>query len=1190
MSRSIKHSLVLAAFILISFAATAVNAATLVIGANNDLTRYPFGRDPGAASAAFPDFGNGGVYQQVFSSTAFPGPVTITQIALASKSNLTSGPGIATYDLSVGLSSTAVGPGGLSTTLGANRGADFAEVFSGVHIAAITANDQFDVIIDVTPFRYDPANGNLLLEVRFNAPTQFSGSGVLYFNAGFSPATSRAANPSGAAGGAFTDGFGALTRFTTIETAQVLLGDLEQTFDGTPKNVTVTTSPPGLAVTVTYDGSTTSPINAGTYAVAATINDPNFTGQISGNLVINKADQPITFEPLPNRTFGDADFAVVAAAASGLPVNLVAAGNCTMVGAQVHLTGAGTCDITAAQAGDANFNPAPPVTRNFLIAKANQQITFGALPDRTFGDADFDVSATASSDLGISFSATGNCALAGATVHLTGAGACTVTATQEGNANFNPATPVAHEFSIAKADQQITFGALPDRQFGSADFDVSATSSSDLTVSFAATGDCTLAGATVHLTGAGTCTITASQEGNANFNPATPVARTFSIAKADQQITFAILPDRQFGSADFDVSATASSGLEVSLSASHECTISGATVHLTGAGICTIAATQEGNANFNPAATVFRTFIIAKADQQIAFGVLPDRTFGDADFNVSATASSDLAVSFAAAGNCTIAGATVHLTGGGACTITASQPGDANHNPAAEVNQSFNIATAATAVAVTSSLNPSEIGRDVTFTATVTSTVGTPTGTVQFRVDGVQFQGPLALDANGVATVSTSTLTEGLHTIVAIYGGDTNFGVSTGALAGGQLVNDTGITIRISDAAVSEGAVGTRNANFTVSMSRAADIPLTVLFQTAADTAVAPADYIPIPDGTLTIPAGATSGTITVRVRGDAVFEGNETFFVNITGTSFGGAIDDHAIGTIVDDDVHTSDFDGDGVADSAVWGSDTVWRSINSSNDQPRDGVSWGNAAEPLNDIGVPGDYDGDGVTDSAVWRPAEGNWYIVESSTNAEVARNWGLIGDIPVPDDYDGDGKTDVAVWRPTDGNWYILNSSDGAINTVHWGLGSLGDIPVRGHFGGTNGADYAVFRRPEGNWYILNNDQTSSRVEHWGQLGDVLVPGDYDGDGKTDIAVWRRPEGNWFIHNSSNDTITIRNWGRGPLSDVPVPADYDGDGRIDIAVWRASEGNWYIIGSATDTPFTRSLGQPNDVPVPAAHLLR
>ena len=71
-------------------------------------------------------------------------------------------------------------------------------------------------------------------------------------------------------------------------TAQVSLSDLTQLFDGTPKPVTVATSPAGLeaSTTVTYDGSSTAPSAVGSYAVVATVNDGNYAGGASGTLTI----------------------------------------------------------------------------------------------------------------------------------------------------------------------------------------------------------------------------------------------------------------------------------------------------------------------------------------------------------------------------------------------------------------------------------------------------------------------------------------------------------------------------------------------------------------------------------------------------------------------------------------------------------------------------------------------------------------------------------------------------------------------------------------------------------------------------------------------------------------------------------------------------------------------------------------
>jgi hypothetical protein len=184
----------------------------------------------------------------------------------------------------------------------------------------------------------------------------------------------------------------------------------------------------------------------------------------------------------------------------------------------------GLVGVAAIAAGDAHSLA--------LAELANQTITFAALANKTYGGPDFAVSATASSGLLVSLAASGNCTVSGATVHLTGAGSCTITASQAGNATYNPAPDVSQSFAIAKASQSISFGPLANKTYGAPDFRVSATASSSLPVSFAASGRCTVRGATVHLTGAGSCRITASQPGNANYNPALDLSRTFSIAPA----------------------------------------------------------------------------------------------------------------------------------------------------------------------------------------------------------------------------------------------------------------------------------------------------------------------------------------------------------------------------------------------------------------------------------------------------------------------------------------------------------------------------------------------------------------------------------------------------------------------------------------------------------------------------------
>jgi len=143
-------------------------------------------------------------------------------------------------------------------------------------------------------------------------------------------------------------------------------------------------------------------------------------------------------------------------------------------------------------------------------------------------------------------------------------------------------------------------------------------------------------------------------------------------------------------------------------------------------------------------------------------------------------------------GGTNTANVTINASGQASTTATANGVAGSYNVTASGIGAtsaaSFSLTNnkAATTTAVTSSLNPSDLNQNVTFTATVTS-VATPTGTVQFKDNGANIGGPQPLNA-GVGQVSTSTLTTGTHAITADYSGDANFLGSTGTLAGGQTV------------------------------------------------------------------------------------------------------------------------------------------------------------------------------------------------------------------------------------------------------------------------------------------------------------------------------------------------------------------------------------------------------------------
>ncbi len=98
---------------------------------------------------------------------------------------------------------------------------------------------------------------------------------------------------------------------------------LSTTYDGTPKAVTVTTIPAGRAVAVTCAGSATAPTNAGTYAVVATVTDPNYVGSATASLVIAKAIPTITWGNPAAITYGAPLGATQLNATASVPGTLV---------------------------------------------------------------------------------------------------------------------------------------------------------------------------------------------------------------------------------------------------------------------------------------------------------------------------------------------------------------------------------------------------------------------------------------------------------------------------------------------------------------------------------------------------------------------------------------------------------------------------------------------------------------------------------------------------------------------------------------------------------------------------------------------------------------------------------------------------------------------------------------------------
>src|SRR5207237_1166054 len=114
-----------------------------------------------------------------------------------------------------------------------------------------------------------------------------------------------------------------------------------------------------------------------------------------------------------------------------------------------------------------------------------------------------------------------------------------------------------------------------------------------------------------------------------------------------------------------------------------------------------------------------------------------------------------------------------------------------------------NDTVAQTGTVLVSSANPALFGQTLSFTATISigdPSAGTPTGTVQFQIDGSDAGSPVSVSTSGdvtTASFSTTSLAVGSHTVTASYSGDDSFAGSSGTLAGPQTVDQASTSMAL---------------------------------------------------------------------------------------------------------------------------------------------------------------------------------------------------------------------------------------------------------------------------------------------------------------------------------------------------------------------------------------------------------
>ncbi len=200
---------------------------------------------------------------------------------------------------------------------------------------------------------------------------------------------------------------------------------------------------------------------------------------------------------------------------------------------------AGAQAVTVRNPGGATSGPA-----TLTVEQRSQTITFGALANKTYGDANFTVSATASSGLAVSFAASGTCTVAGATVTLTGAGSCTITASQAGNAAYAPATSVPQSFAIAKGTPALTWGNPAAISYGTALSATQLNATSPVAGTFAYTPP----SGTVLAVGTQTLGVTFTPTNTTDYTPVS-TTRSLTVSPATPTITWATPTGITYGTA-----------------------------------------------------------------------------------------------------------------------------------------------------------------------------------------------------------------------------------------------------------------------------------------------------------------------------------------------------------------------------------------------------------------------------------------------------------------------------------------------------------------------------------------------------------------------------------------------------------------------------------------------------------------
>jgi alpha-tubulin suppressor-like RCC1 family protein/uncharacterized protein YjdB len=447
----------------------------------------------------------------------------------------------------------------------------------------------------------------------------------------------------------------------------------------------------------TISGNTITIVGAGTATITATQAETTayINRTITTSFVVSKSTPSITGFSIPTKTYGDSPFTIVDPSSNSTgSFNYVSSNTsiATISGNTITIVGAGTLNIIAIQASTETYT-SRIITTSFQVNQANQTNEFNqitpslsnfSIPTKTFGNTPFAITPPTSNSSGqftyIS-SDTSLATISGNTITILGAGTLTIIAIQQSTVNYTSGT-ITTSFQIAKATPSITGFSIPTKTFGNTPFtivDPSSNSTGLFNYVSSNISIATISGNTITIVGAGTTTITASQEATTNYNSRTQTA-SFVVSKATPSISGFSIPTKTYGDSPFTIvdPSSNSTGLFNYVSSNTSiATISGNTITIIGAGTTTITASQEETTNYN-SRTQTASFVVSKATPSITGFSIPTKTYGDSPFAITPpTSNSYVAFTYSSSNTsvATVSGNKITVVNAGTATITAYQLG-----------------------------------------------------------------------------------------------------------------------------------------------------------------------------------------------------------------------------------------------------------------------------------------------------------------------------------------------------------------------------------------------------------------------------------------------------------------------------------------------------------------------------------